>query len=95
MPLQNKRFAKSEIHVAKRRIHVQARLKRCIFFSSLGKTFKAVRSLSLVRKLARAPLPLLWFWTSTANIHKIDKSVSNNFMQDNIKIIIYLGDTCC
>ena len=35
LPLQNERFAKSEIHVAKRRLHVQTRLKRRIFFSSL------------------------------------------------------------
>ena len=32
LPLQNGKFAKSEIHLAKRRLHVQTRLKRCIFF---------------------------------------------------------------
>ena len=40
------------------------RLKRCILFSSLGKKFKAVCSLPLVRKLVRVLLPLLWFGTS-------------------------------
>ena len=40
--LQNGRFAKCEIHIAKRRLHVQTRLKRCIFFSSFGKKFKTI-----------------------------------------------------
>ena len=82
LPLQNGRFEKSEIHVAKRRVHVQTRLKRCIFFSSLGKKFKAICSLLLVRKLVQVPLSLLWFGTSTSNIHKTVKSTSNNLMQD-------------
>ena len=82
LPLQNGRFEKSEIHVAKRRVHVQTRLKRCIFFSSLGKKFKAICSLLLVRKLVQVPLSLLWFGTSSSNIHKTVKSTSNNLMQD-------------
>ena len=61
MSLQNGRFAKSEIHVAKRRLHVQTRFNRYILFSSLGKKFEAICSLPLVRKLVRVPLPLLWF----------------------------------
>ena len=36
LPLQNGRFAKFEIHVAKTGLHVQTRLKRCTYFSSLG-----------------------------------------------------------
>ena len=80
--LQNGRFAKYEIHVAKRRLHVQTRLKICIFFSSLGKKFKAICSLSLVRKVARVPLPLLWFGASNTNIHKIAKSANDNLTQD-------------
>ena len=83
LPLQNGRFAKSEIHVAKRRLHVQTRLKRCIFFSSLVQRFKATCLLSLVRKLVRVPLPLLWFGTSITNIHKIAKSVNDNLKQDS------------
>ena len=82
LPLQNGRFAKSEIHVAKRRLHVQTRLKRCIFFSSLRKKFKAIYLHLLVRKLVRVPLPLLWFGTSTTNIHKIAKSANDNLTQD-------------
>ena len=39
---------------------MQTRLKRWIFFRSLWKKFKAICSLSLVRKLVRVPLPLLW-----------------------------------
>ena len=45
LSLQSGRFAKYEIHVAKRRLHVQTRLKRRIFFSFLGKNFKAICSL--------------------------------------------------
>ena len=45
-------------------------LKRCIFFNSLGKKFKTICLLSLVRKLARVSLPLLRFGTSTTNILK-------------------------
>ena len=81
LPLQNGRFAKSEIHVAKRRLHVQTRLKR-LFFSSLRKKFKAICLLSLVRKLVRVSLLLLWFGTSTTNIHKITKSANDSLTQD-------------
>ena len=45
LSLQNGRFEKSQIHLAKRRLHVQTRLKRRIFFSFLGKNFKAICSL--------------------------------------------------
>ena len=82
MLLQNGKFAKTEIHVAKRRLHVQTKLKRCIFFSSLRKKFKGICSLPLVRKLVRVPLPLPCFGTSTTNIHKIVKSANDNLMQD-------------
>ena len=82
MSLQNGRFAKSEIHVAKRRLHVQTRLKRCMFFSSLGKRFKTVCLLPLVRKLARISLFLLLFGTSTMNIHKIVTNANDNLTQD-------------
>ena len=61
---------------------MQTRLKRCIFLSSLGKKFKAVCSLLLVRKLVRVPLPLLWFGTRTTNIHKISKSANDNLTQN-------------
>ena len=61
-------------------LHVQHRL--CILFSSLGKKFKAICSLPLVRKLVRVPLSLLWFGTSTTNIHKIAKSANDNLTQD-------------
>ena len=69
-------------HVAKRILHVQIRLNSCIFFSSLGKKFKAIRSLQLVRKLVRVTLFLLWFGTSTTNIHKIVKSANDSLTQD-------------
>ena len=82
LPLQNVRFAKFEIHVVKRRLHVQSRLKRCIFFSFFGKRFEAICLVSLVRKLIRVPLPLLWFGTSITNIHNIFKSANYNLTQD-------------
>ena len=81
LPLQNVRFAKFEIHVVKRRLHVQSRLKRCIFFSFFGKRFEAICSFPLVRKLVRVPLPLLWFGTSITNIHNIFKSANDNLTQ--------------
>ena len=57
-------------------------LKRCIFFNSLGKMFKTICLLSsVVRKLARVSLPLLWFGTSTTNIIKIAKSANENLTQ--------------
>ena len=82
LPLQNVRFAKFEIHVVKRRLHVQSRLKRCIFFSFFGKRFEAICLVSLIRKLVRVPLPLLWFGTSITNIHNIFKSANYNLTQD-------------
>ena len=82
MSLQNGRFAKSETHVAKRRLYVQASLKRRIFFSSLGKNIKAICLLPLVRKLVPVPLPSVWFGTGTTNIHKILKSTNHNLTQD-------------
>ena len=60
----------------------KTRFKRCVLFSSLGKKFKAICLLSLVRKLVRVPLPLLWFETSSTNIHKIVKSAKDNLTQD-------------
>ena len=41
------------------------------YFSVPLEKVKAIYSLPLVRKLARVPLPLLWFGTSTTNICKI------------------------
>ena len=82
LPLQNGRFAKCKIYVAKRRLHAQTSLKRCIFFSPFGKKFKAIYLLPLVKKLVQVPLSLLWFGTSTTNIHKIAKSANDNLTQD-------------
>ena len=61
---------------------MQARLKRSIFFISLGKKMKAICLLLLVGKLVRVPLPLLWFGTGPTNIHKTVKSANDNLMQD-------------
>ena len=38
--------------------------------------------LLLIRKLVRVPLRLLWFGTSTTNIHEIVKSGNENLTQD-------------
>ena len=78
----NGMFAKTEILVAKRRLLLQPRFKRCIFFGSLGKKLKSICSFPLVRKLVRVPLILVWFGTNTTNIHKIAKSANDNFTQD-------------
>ena len=59
--------------------YVQFRVKRRIFFSSLG---KYSRGFVCFRTLVRVPLPLLWFGTSTTNIHKIVKSANDNLTQD-------------
>ena len=92
MPLQNGRFEKSEIHVAKMTLHMQARFKRHIFFSSLGKKFKAICLFPLIRKLVRVPLPLVWIATGTTYIHKIVKSTNDNLMQDKRQNLIYLDN---
>ena len=73
---------KMEGLLSKRRLHVQTRLERCIFFSSLGKKFKAICLRMLVRKLVQVPLVLLWFGTSTTNVYKIVKSANDNLTQD-------------
>lgn len=93
--MQNGRFAKSKIRIAKRRLHVQTILKTCIFSSSLGKRFKAICLLPLVRKLVRIPLPLLWFGISTTNIHKLVKFVMNwkKFVLTSVLEIEFLGLT--
>ena len=57
-------------------------LKDAYFSVLLEKKFKAFFSFLLVRKLVRVPLPLLWFGTSTTNIHKIAKSTNDNLTQD-------------
>ena len=82
LPLQNRRFTKSEIHASKERLHLQTRLKRCMFFSFLGEKFKTICSLSLVRKLVLVLLLLFWFQTSTTNIHKTAKIANDNLTQD-------------
>ena len=58
-----------------------------LFFSSLGKSFKAICSLPLVRKLLRVPLPLLWFGTSTTNIYKIAKNANDSFTENKYQNI--------
>ena len=72
---------------------MQTRLTRCIFFISLGKKFKAICSLPLVRKIVRVPLPLLWFGRPAARIFtKLLKVPMTILRRLNIKIIIYLDD---
>ena len=52
------------------------------YFSVPLEKVKAIYSLPLVRKLARVPLPLLWFGTSTTNICKIVTNANDNLTQD-------------
>ena len=54
------------------------------------KKIKVICLLVLVRKLARVPLPLLWFGIGTTNIHKIVKSVNDNLAQDKRQNCILL-----
>ena len=54
------------------------------------KKIKVICPLVLVRKLARVPLPLLWFGIGTTNIHKIVKSVNDNLAQDKHQNCILL-----
>ena len=53
-----------------------------IFQFPSKKKLEAICSLPLVRKLVRFPLLLLWFGTSTMNIHTIFKSANDNLTQD-------------
>ena len=71
--LQDGRFALPEICVAKRRLHAQNRPEGCILQCSSTQRFTKISTVSLGRKLARVPVPMLWFGISSQNIHKIIK----------------------
>ena len=71
---------------------MQTRLKRGIFFSSLGEKFKAICLLSLVRKLVRIPLPLFWLGPAPQIFTKLLKVPITILDRIIIKIIIYLDD---
>ena len=87
----NERFAKTEILVAKRRLLLRPRFKRCIFFGSLGKKLKSICSFRFVRKLVRVPLTLVWFGTNTTKLFtKLLKVPMTILRKMNIKMIIYL-----
>ena len=69
--LQDGRFALSEVCVAERGLHVQSRPEGGILQCSSTQRFTKISMVSLVRKLLPVPVPMLWFGTSSQNIHKI------------------------
>ena len=82
-PLQDGRFAK--VCVAKKGLHVQNRPERCTLQRFSTQRFMKLSTVSLGRKLVRVPVPMLWFGTSSHNIHKIIKgsNLSSETSDDN------------
>ena len=77
--LQDGRFALPEICVTKRGLHVLNRPERCILQCSSTQRFMKISTVSLGRELVRVPVPMLWFGTSSQNIHKIIKGSNLSF----------------
>ena len=77
--LQDGRFAPSEIYVAGRGLHVQNRPEGCILQCSSTQKFTKIRNVSLGRQLVRVPVPMLWYETSSNNIHKNVKGSNLSF----------------
>ena len=57
--LQDGRFALSDVCVAERGLHMQSRPEGCILQRSSTQRFTKISTVSLVRKLARVPEPML------------------------------------
>ena len=89
--LQDKRFALPEICVAKRVFYVQNRREECILQCSSIKRFTKISTVSLGGELVPVPVPMLWFGTSSQNIHKIKVPISA-LRRLMIMTIIYLDD---
>ena len=66
--LQDGRFLK--VCVAKKGLHVQNRPEGCILQRSSTQRLMKLSTVSLGRKLVRVSVPILWFGTSSDNIHK-------------------------
>ena len=61
----------------KKVLHVQTRPEGCKFLYCFStQRFTKIITVSLRRKLVRVPVPMLWFVTSSQNIHKIIKGSS-------------------
>ena len=81
--LQDGRFVK--VCVAKKGLHVQDRPEGCILQCSSTQRLMKLSTVSLGRKLVRVSVPILWFGTSSDNIHKIIKgfNLSSETSDDN------------
>ena len=77
--LQDGRFALSEVSVSKSGLHVQNRHGACILQLSSTQRFLKSSTVSLGREVTRVSVPMLWFWTSPQNIHKIIKGFNLRF----------------
>ena len=77
--LQDGRFALSEKCAAKRGLHMQNRPEGCILQCSSTQIFMKINTVSSGRKLVRVPVPMLWFGTTSQNIHKIIKGSNLSF----------------
>ena len=81
--LQDGRFVK--VCVAKKGLHVQNRPEGCILQRSSTQRLMKLSTVSLGRKLVRVSVPILWFGTSSDNIHKVIKgsNLSSETSDDN------------
>ena len=72
---------------------MQNRPEGCTLQRFSTQRFMKVSTVSLGRKLVRVPVPMLWFGTSSHNIHKIIKGSNlSSETSDDITVIIYLDD---
>ena len=91
--LQDGRFAPSEIYVAGRGLHVQNRPDGCIIQRSSTQKSPKIRNVSLGREVVPVPVPMLWYETSSNNIHKKRLKAPISVLRHLvIRVIIYLND---
>ena len=89
LPLQHRKIPKSEIHVAKRRLHKQARLKKRIFFSFLESS-SSICSLPFSESVYKFLCLCFYLGPATPIFTKLLKVSMTVLRSINIKIIIYL-----
>ena len=74
LPFQNRRVIPVERNITGRGLHVKNRPQGCIFFSLTKPKISNVCKFQMEGSLLSVPLPLLRFWTSPKDIHKVDEN---------------------
>ena len=78
-------YKRYKIFVTRGRLNVEARSKGCILLRSFTEILEEIRSVPLVRKLIRIPVPMFWLGSCPTNFRKIIKNPNCNFASHKYK----------